>query len=76
MFGRVLLRGLFGSEHAVGDEYALALGSRLGQRCHYGATRLRVMTWMSEEEWAALREWLLTDLPGEDALPPLKGQNE
>jgi hypothetical protein len=70
MFGRILLEGLFGDEHAVSAEYAFALGQRLGQRYRDWDTRLKITAGASAEDWQALREWLFKDLPGEEPLPP------
>ena len=72
MWDRIVLEKLVGKELSFDHAYAFALGQRLGRRCHYGGTRLKVMKWVAGEEWAMLREWLLQDLPNEERLPSIK----
>lgn len=76
MFGQVLLEGMFGKKAyaAISADFAFALGQRIGRRNLYASTRLQMSQWQSANEWDKLREWLLTDLPGEDPLPLLKDQ--
>lgn len=69
-----LLEGMFRSEAEVSTIYAFALGQRVGRRCHYGATTLKMMEWIAAQDWTSLREWLLKDLPNEEPLPDMRAK--
>ena len=73
MFGRILLEQLFGSENEVSYELALAIGQRVGRRVTSLALSREFARLAVSPDRGPLREWLLTDLPGEEPLPlPLK----